>query len=137
MGMFGGSSKQKASYDEADLLLTAALLAVASDGGIDEQEQAALVNLCFSYPKLKNAMDIGEKIKENSERLVKAMQNDTLEVILKEFTSIDESLKKQCLMIAMEGALANGEVVEKEEQFLENFKNIMQLDDDYAAKMSE
>ena len=71
--------------------------------------------------------------------MAEAINSDgSVESILKEFLTIsDDTLRKQCLMIAMEGALANGEVNQEEENFLDNFRQMLNIDEQWAKQMSD
>ena len=115
---------------------------VGSDGEIDDEEMKMLMSLCHSYPKLKNTIDlekVPEEIKKVFNRMAEAINSDgSVESILKEFLTIsDDTLRKQCLMIAMEGALANGEVNQEEENFLDNFRQMLNIDEQWAKQMSD
>lgn len=109
-----------------DYMALAMEIVVAADYDIDEDEMALLETIGRQMPRFKS-INLHEKLAE----AVRFILDSGFQDALKHFEGItDETLKKTCLVLALEAAMANGEVSETEEDTLAELASVMGIDDD-------
>ena len=118
--MLTASSATTGVSDAAPLAHTAQLVA-SIDGKVEPAEQAALDALCKTVPQLK-----GQPLPARITRRQLLDLLGTLE---------SEALRRQCFVIAVEMALASGQVNESEDQFVEMIYKSLGLELSFATQV--
>ena len=134
MGLFSRLGKKANTRQASDevLLFHGMLLMVAADGQVDREEMAALESYFITIPEFKGK-NFGETLQE-SIRL--ARMAPTLSDSIKMLTGLTtQGLRNKCFLLAMDIALASGDVDQREDEMLEAMQRVLQVPDELAGKI--
>lgn len=137
MGLFDKISserQQSQTLGPAEAFAAIALLAVAADGyAADSEVQAIMTSLSRmhlfrSYP--------GDVMKKMFDRLLSILQRQGPDILLASaLESLPHELRETAFAVTTDIALADGEVTEEEEDFLNQLYGVLEISEEIAVKI--
>jgi len=139
MGLLSEVSGQPRQIEASEevLLLHGIMLMMEADGVIEESESQTLTSYLYSLPEFanKDGNDINE-IMAQRHKLVASI--DSFSEAIQLLTGIERpELRQKVFALAVEVALASGDVAENEDEVLEGIQRVLEIDDDLARKIVE
>jgi tellurite resistance protein len=116
------SKESNGSSADAKILVELMYAIAGIDGKVEPSEEVMIEAHCQTLPQVK------------SKTMSKPAKLDRRDVLAALEKVIDERLRKQCFVLAVEIALASGGVNEPEDQFMEHVRKALRLDDAFARQ---
>ncbi len=130
--LMGPAPARKATDDV--LLLHAMLLMAGADGSIEQSELSTVQAFYDTLPEFKDKSF--DELLRLANRLV-ARCGGIKESITALADIESPAVRKKCYVLAVDIAMASGDVDESEHKLLETMRLLLGIDDDFAAEVTE
>lgn len=122
MGLFG--KKPVVSASEADLIMTAMILAVAADGSIDDAERSAIVGIAGQIREFE-----GKDLSQLYSKAVDYIIKNGYEAAISRVSTTSDTIKDKAFISACECAFSSGGVESDEQELLEKMAKDLSIDE--------
>ena len=136
MGLFSrltGQTIQKSATDET-LLFHAMICMAAADGVLEPGETSSVEAFYLSLPEFRGK-EFGDLLNQSNKLISK---HGGVAESVKELAEIQsEAVRKKAFILAVDIALASGDVDQAEDQMLDAMQRVLNIDDELAGKVVE